>query len=146
MTGTRKHGSSGPALFRLTGAARRDPAIDAWFAERSGELSDIARNWFDQMRRCGPDVRERIHDDCPVACVEDVAFAYVNVFASHVNVGFFMGAYLDDPADLLQGEGKRMRHLKIRPDSGQNVSAIAMLIEDAYLDVRRRMRDVADGS
>lgn len=146
MAGPEKKIHNTPALFRLSGAERRDPAIDAWFAERPGELSDIARGWFDQMRRCGPDVRELIHDSCPVACVDDVAFAYVNVFSSHVNVGFFMGAYLDDPADLLHGEGKRMRHLKIRPESSQDVSAIAMLIEDAYLDARRRLQESVGGS
>ena len=58
----------------------------------------MALAWFTQMRRCGADVRELMHDDCPVACVEEVAFAYVNVFSAHVNVGFYFGANLDDPA------------------------------------------------
>jgi len=67
------------------------------------------------MRACGDDVRELIHDGCPVACVEDVAFGYVNAFRSHVNVGFFHGAALKDPAGLLEGAGKRMRHVKLKP-------------------------------
>ena len=67
------------------------------------------------MRACGDDVRELIHDGCPVACVEDAPFAYVNSFKSHVNVGFFNGASLDDPARLSEGSGKRMRHVKLKP-------------------------------
>jgi hypothetical protein len=37
------------------------------------------------------------------------------VFTAHVNVGFFRGAELSDPNGLLQGTGKFMRHVKLRP-------------------------------
>jgi hypothetical protein len=55
----------------------------------------------------------------PTACSDDAAFGYVNAFKDHVNVGFFYGALLRDPAHLLEGTGKRMRHVKLRP--GQDV-------------------------
>ena len=126
-------------LFRFPTAARRDPAVGAWFKAQTAELGYIAQTWFDEMRRCGPDVRELMHDGCPVACVGDVAFAYVNVFTSHVNVGFFQGADLDDPAGLLVGEGRRMRHIKLHPDDEPDAVAISHLIEDAYLDMRRKL-------
>jgi hypothetical protein len=74
-----------------------------------------------------------------VACVGDVAFAYVNVFTRHANVGFFHGAQLDDPADLLEGTGKRMRHIKLVLDRVADTQAIQRLIEDAYADVKKRM-------
>ena len=125
-------------LFRFPSAARRDPAVDAWFKARDGELGAIALAWFTQLRRCGPDVRELIHDGCPVACVGDAAFAYVNVFAAHVNVGFYFGAQLDDPAGLLEGSGKRMRHVKLRPGVEPDATALGRLIEDAYVEMHRR--------
>jgi hypothetical protein len=103
----------------------------------------MALVWFNQMRNCGDDVRELMHDGCPVACVEDVAFGYVSVLTSHVNVGFYLGAFLDDPADLLHGDGKRMRHVKLRPGVECNEMALCRLIEDAYLDAKRRMADSA---
>src|SRR5437763_10647989 len=56
------------------------------------------------MRKCGDEVRELLHDGCPVACLGDAPFGYVNVFASHVNVGFFHGAALPDPAALRSEE------------------------------------------
>jgi hypothetical protein len=126
-------------LFRLPASASKDPAIGNWFRAQRADLSAIALTWFDQMRRCGPDVREVMHDDCPVACVGDVAFAYVNAFTSHVNVGFFHGADLDDPGALLEGTGKYMRHIKLRPDCMMDAVAIGNLIEDAYLDIKRRI-------
>jgi hypothetical protein len=130
-------------LFRFPAASHRDPAVAAWLVAQPGERGAIARRWFEQLRRCGPDVRELVHDGCPVACVDDVAFAYVNVFTSHVNIGFFHGAALDDPADLLEGTGKRMRHLTLRPDADADNAAISRLVEDAYVDVRRRIGEDA---
>ena len=76
-------------LLRFNGAVERDPAIDAWMKEHAGELGAIAHQWFEVMRKCGDEVRELLHDGCPVACLGDVPFGYVNVFHSHVNVGFF---------------------------------------------------------
>ena len=129
-------------LFRLTHTVRRDPAIDAWMHEHRGELGAIAQRWFEFMRERGEDVRELLHDGRPTACVGDAAFAYVNVFKSHVNVGFYFGAQLKDPAGLLQGEGKRMRHVKLKPGAGVDSAALRALIGTAYLDLRRRLRAV----
>ena len=126
-------------LFVLPGARRRDPAIDQWMDEQPDELADIARAWFDVVRGCGDDVRELIHDDQPTACVGDAAFAYVDAFSAHVNVGFFQGAELDDPAGLLEGTGKFMRHVKIKPGRPVNETALRALIERAYADIKRRI-------
>ena len=126
-------------LFRLSGAVQRDPKVDAWFAEPVDELRWIARTWFEHIRGCGADVRELMHDGYPVACVEDAAFAYVNAFRAHVNVGFFYGATLDDPARLLEGAGKRMRHVKLRWAQPVNAAALSELIATAYRDIRLRL-------
>src|SRR5213595_3565038 len=97
-------------ILWLEGAVKRQPAIDDWLGAHEPELGDTARMWFGRMRQCGEDVRELMHDGCPVACVGDAPFGYVNVFRAHVNVGFFTGAELNDPFGLLQGSGRRMRH------------------------------------
>jgi hypothetical protein len=91
------------------------------------------------MRRCGSDVRELLHDGCLVACVEHAAFGYVNSFKAHVNVGFFYGAVLEDPAGLLEGTGKRMRHVKLNPGRVPSAAALAALIDAAYLNIKARL-------
>ena len=128
-------------LLRFNGTVERDPAIDAWMnmKERAGELGAIAQQWFDVMRKCGDEVRELLHDGCPVACLGDVPFGYVNVFTAHVNVGFFQGTALPDPAHLLQGTGKFMRHVKLRPGTAINSRALSALIETAYSDIKARI-------
>ena len=126
-------------LFRLSGAVERDPAIDGWMKEHSGEVGAIAQKWFEVMRKCGDEVRELLDDGCPTACLGDAAFGYVNVFTTHINVGFFQGASLPDPARLLQGTGKFMRHVKLKPGTAANAPALRRLIEAAYSDIKARV-------
>ena len=126
-------------IFRLSGGVKRDSAVDFWLTDGSVELRSIARKWFAQMRRCGDDVRELMHDGCPVACVEDAPFGYVNSFKNHVNVGFFYGAMLEDPAGLLEGSGKRMRHVKLIPGSEVDTEGLGNLIDAAYVDIKARL-------
>ena len=126
-------------LLRFNGAVERAPAIDAWLNDHAGELGAIARQWFEVMRKAGDEVRELLHDGCPVACLGDAPFGYVNVFKSHVNVGFFQGATLPDPAHLLEGAGKCMRHVKLRPGTAANAAALSRLIETAYSDIKARV-------
>jgi len=125
-----------PRLMRFPTAVRHDPAVDAWMQAHAGPLGELAQRWFDVMRRSGGDVKELIHDGHPTACVEDAAFAEVNAFTHHVNVGLFLGAEMDDPAHLLEGTGRFMRHVKLRPGEEVDASALQELIARAYNDMR----------
>jgi len=127
-------------LWRFAEVAKRNRAVESWLKGNPVDLRSIAQKWFVRIRRCGDDVGELIHDGCPVACVDRSPFAYVNTFKSHVNVGFFFGADLDDPARLLQGSGKRMRHVKLLPGGAPDDAALDGLIAAAYLDIKARVR------
>ncbi len=128
-------------LMRFSDAKGHSIEIDEWLSGEPDELYSLARHWFLQIRQCGTDVQELMHDGCPVACVGDAAFAYVNVFTSHLNVGFFLGAMLKDPTGLLEGTGKRMRHVKVRPDNNLNTEALSALIKDAYTVMKSEMQE-----
>jgi hypothetical protein len=125
-------------LMRFPSAVRRDPQIEAWFAMPHEEMRRLALPWFEAMRACGDDVREHFHDGHPMACVGDAAFGYVGAFKAHVNVGFFNGTSLDDPAGLLEGTGKRMRHVKVRWGEPIDEAALKALITASYLDMKAR--------
>ena len=126
-------------LMRFPGAVTRDPRIEDWTKAHADNLGALAKHWFDVLRGCGDDVREVLHDGHPTACVGDAAFAYVNAFTAHVNVGFFHGAALSDPDGLLQGTGKFMRHVKLRPKDPVDSAALMKLIETAYNDMKGRL-------
>lgn len=125
--------------MRFPDAMPHSPVVDAWYRAVTDPFRLSVRPWFERMRSCGADVRELVHDGCPVACVGEAAFGYVNAFRSHAAVGFFHGAALPDPAGLLEGTGKWMRHVKIRPGAALDEQALADLVAAAYRDVRRRI-------
>ena len=126
-------------LLRLDGTAERHPAVELWWDEHQDPVGAMARRWFEAIRHCGDDVREVLHDGQPTACVGGAAFAYVDAFTSHVNVGFFHGAELPDPQGLLEGVGKFMRHVKLRPGEEVDVAALSVLIDAAYINVKARL-------
>ena len=131
-----------PALLKFFGAVERDPAIESWLDAQPSELSSLARKWFTRIRQCGSDVRELMHDGYATACVQDAPFAYVGVFKAHVNVGFFHGAALPDPENLLVGTGKRMRHVKIKPSHPVDEASLEALASAAYGDIVTRLKVV----
>ena len=128
-------------LFLLPDASRNDSGVDAWFLTGNDTLRSLAKQWFDRMRACGADVCELLHDGHPTACVAGAAFGYVNAFSAHVNVGFFHGAALDDPAGLLEGSGKFMRHVKLHPGHSIDAAALDRLIATAYRDIHTRLEN-----
>lgn len=122
-------------LFPLAGGQRTHPDVERWF---DSELRRTARHWFAVIRQAGPDVLDLLHDDHPTACVGTLAFAEVNVYRRHVNVGFFLGTSLGDPAGLLRGTGRYMRHVRIEPGVALDEPALRQLILDACADMRAR--------
>ena len=132
-------------LFRLSGTSPDDPAVETWFAH-GDPLRALVEPWFAAMHGCGPDVTEILHDGMPTACVGDAAFAYVAAFTTHASIGFFHGASLPDPAGLLEGSGKRMRHVKLRWDRLPDEALVEALISTAYHDIRRRLEESATAS
>src|SRR5262245_8004486 len=112
-------------ILRFPTAVTRDPAIDVWLRAQREDLQPFVQTWFARMRQGGADVRELMHDGCPTACVGDAAFGAVNAFTNHAHVYFFFGALLNDPARLLEGTGKRGRHVKLRPGRAVDTAALA---------------------
>jgi|SRR6516164_9232216 hypothetical protein len=104
------------------------------------ELGAIARQWVKVMRECGDENPGLLHDGYPVARLGDAPFGYVNVFTSHVNVGSFT-AQRCPPSGLLQGTGKFMRHVKLRPGTATNAAALSRLIDTAYSEIKARVEN-----
>ena len=125
-------------LLRFTGKDLQELTMEEWLEGKPDVLQPIAARWFDVICHCGDDVDGIFHDNYPIGCVNSAPFAYVNAFSAHVNVGFFYGVDLPDPEGLLQGTGKRMRHVKIKPGQPMNAQALEALLHLAYADIKAR--------
>ena len=58
-------------------------------------------------------------------------YAYIAPQSKHVNLGFYHGATLDDPAGLLEGTGKRLRHVKLRSVTDAEHAEVRQLLADS---------------
>lgn len=114
--------------------------MEDWLKKKAPELHPIATKWFDEIKKCGPDVQAIFHDGYPMGCIDKAPFAYVNIYSTHVNVGFFYGADLPDPIGLLEGTGKQGRHIKLRPGEERHDDEIEALIRASYVDIKQKLR------
>lgn len=126
-------------ILRFDGAKVRDPDIDAWLGAQAPALSGIATACLDLLRNAGPGLRELLHDGWPTVCIEDAALACVQVYGSHVNLSFYQGAALPDPKGMLEGKGKFMRHVKLRPGASVSDEALQALVAASYWDLVERL-------
>ena len=61
-------------------------------------------------------------------------YAYIAVQKAHLNLGFYHGASLPDPRGLLEGTGKRLRHVKLRNLPATSERALATLLRRAIAE------------
>lgn len=126
-------------LLKFTGKDIQAIDFEPWLEQKPEALQPLARTWFETIKQCGEDVDAIFHDNYPIGCVDEAPFAYVNVYTAHVNVGFFYGSELPDPHDLLEGTGKRMRHVKLRTAAEIPSEQIRELITHSYQDIKARL-------
>jgi hypothetical protein len=67
-------------------------------------------------------------------------YAYIAPQTNYVNLGFYHGIALKDPASLLEGAGKRLRHIKIKSISDGQKTEIVSLLEAALLERENESR------
>ena len=61
-------------------------------------------------------------------------YVYILPYKSWVNLGFYKGADLPDPDNLLEGTGKKLRHIKIRSLADADDPKLRPLIEAALAE------------
>lgn len=65
-------------------------------------------------------------------------YAYIGVQGAHVNLGFYHGASLTDRDGLLEGTGKKLRHVKLTSLSDAKRAAVTALLRQAIAESKRR--------
>ncbi len=105
---------------------------NAWFANRP----DAQREQLVELRRLvmslGEGVVEEFKWARPCYSNKTGPFCYLHSTKHHATLGFEQGASLADPDLLLEGEGKNMRHLKLKPGANVNTEPLMSLLRQAY--------------
>jgi hypothetical protein len=67
-------------------------------------------------------------------------YAYIMPQKSWVNLGFYKGAALPDPENVMEGTGKSLRHVKVRSTADAERPEVQRLIEEAFAERQRALR------
>src|SRR5207244_12328157 len=89
-------------------------------------------------RRAMPRAREFLYYDAVNYSLSDSPLeriCYISPAQSQVMLGFLFGAHLDNQHHLLQGIGKRARHITIRTLEEAKNTALKQLLKAAWIDV-----------
>ena len=70
-------------------------------------------------------------------------FCYIGAHSEHVNLGFYYGADLPDPKGLLEGTGKKLRHIKVRDADQVAKPALREMIESS-LEERKSALEMSE--
>jgi hypothetical protein len=126
-----------------------NPTFDQWLEKLSPDLQKITRELIAVARKNMPNVQEFIYHDAVGYSVNDSPFDRICYIApqkkGYVNFGFFFGAGLPDPQKLLTGEGKRLRHVKIRSITEAKNPALAQLIAATWKEAPKSVAKVHAG-
>jgi hypothetical protein len=86
--------------------------VDEYVKSLEGWQAEIVAALREQVRKAVPDAKEAFKWSQPVYEVNG-PFCYIKAFNKYVNFGFWRGVELDDPLELLEGSGDKMRHVKL---------------------------------
>jgi hypothetical protein len=110
-------------------------SFEAILTTANPEVADLARKAKALILMVMPDVVEVVWEKQRIAGYGvgpkkmSEQFCYIALFKNHINLGFYYGADLDDPAGLMQGTGKSLRHIKISDPNKLDDPALQTLLK-----------------
>jgi len=118
---------------------------------RLGSFDDLLKDSSSDVKAIALKLREIVFADLPAA-IETVrlgdgaatygpgpkkmteSHVYIMPKSDYVNLGFFHGSSLTDPGTLLEGTGKKMRHVKVRSIEEVKNPALRELVLEALAE------------
>lgn len=104
---------------------------DAWFDGADATQRRTLLALRDLIRQVAPDAVEQIKWNRPCYANSSGLFCYLDSTKSYSTLGFQKGAALADPHGLLEGTGKHMRHIKVKPGRRPDDSTVLALLKQA---------------
>lgn len=105
--------------------------VDAWFEDVPSSQRATLLELRKLILSAAPDAVEEVKWSRPCYSTARGLFCYLHSTRSHATLGFQKGASLEDPARLLEGTGKEMRHIKFPGSLGTLKASVRKLLRDA---------------
>ena len=109
---------------------RRSKNVDSWMAELDPSVRQIAQAVRGLIEDTSPGLKESVKWSQPVYSGRSNVL-YIGATDSYVKLGFFRGGYLSGAEHGMEGEGKSMRHIKIRALEDLDITQLAAWIREA---------------
>jgi len=105
--------------------------IDAYAARKDKELGRLATELRLLMQKTVPGIKESVNPWKIPTFESNGPMCFFSIGKKHVTFGFLRGTSLPDPARLLEGIGKNLRHVKLRTVEDLRKPALKKLIQSA---------------
>ena len=109
--------------------------VEEFLSNYPEEIRRISAELRNTARKAMPKAHEFLYYDAINYSLNDSPLGricYISPMETYVTLGFLFGARLDDNHHLLQGIGKRARHLKIRTMEEARNPALKELLKAAW--------------
>ena len=109
--------------------------VEEFLSSYSEEIRRISSELRNMARKAMPRAHEFLYYDAINYSLSDSPLGricYISPMEKYVTLGFLFGARLDDQHHLLQGIGKRARHIKIETLEEARNSAVKELVKAAW--------------
>ncbi len=107
--------------------------IDNYITEVPESQQEILRVLRELIFKAVPEVKEQFKWKRPVYGLEK-DFCYLQANKNHVNLGFYDFTKIDDSKKLLEGTGKKLRHVKIKSTSYIDSEVLLKMIKQSIID------------
>jgi hypothetical protein len=105
--------------------------IDAYLEAKDTELGEVAQGLRRLVKKLVPGITESVNAWKIPTFESNGPMCFFMVGKNHVTFGFLRGTSLSDPAKLLEGTGKNLRHVKLRTTEDVRKPALKKLIQAA---------------
>lgn len=115
----------------IAGAKDAKEWIDAYVTRKDKELGRVATGLRSLMKKTVPGLKESVNPWRIPTFESNGPMCFFSIGKHHITFGFLRGTSLPDPAKLLQGTGKNLRHVKLRAVEDLRTPALKRLIQSA---------------
>lgn len=114
----------------MAGSENTNAGVEQFFGCIPAPLGKLAASLRAIVKTAAPQAREEIKWGFP-CYTQNSMLCYIRPAKAHLTFGFYKGASLTDPENLLEGTGKGLRHVKIRRSGDIRANIFSRWIREA---------------